>query len=195
MVFEYHLGGLSVSIARVVFDCGPQLRIFPVRCGLITYSTNFLLFTMKTASSTSYRISNNFSTTTRSGRVRGGAGARSKDEKLSRNAAKRGSKANAEAPEATLAGTAGTPVKQAKRRDQKVTPVSHATTKAKEMATRKDVETTATTALITDLTGGSGGSGPGPTPLGHNDLASASKVLFGDVAEEKTQGTPKSFLQ
>ena len=126
----------------------------------------------------------------------GGAGARSKDEESSRNASKRGSKANAEAPEAMLAGMAGTPAKQAKRRDQKATPDSHAITKAKEMATRKDGNPTAGTAPITVITGGSGGTGQERAPLGRDDLASASKVLFGDVAEEKqTQGTPKSFLQ
>ena len=187
---------LSLPLARACFAEDAQLRIFPARCGLITQLTNFLLFTMKTARSTSYRVSNNFSTTTRSGRVSGGAGARSKDEESSRNASKRGSKANAEAPEAMLAGTAGTPAKQAKRRDQKATPDSRAITKAKEMATRKDGNPTAGTAPITDLTGGSGGTGQERAPLGRDDLASASKVLFGDVAEEKqTQGTPKSFLQ
>ena len=133
---------------------------------------------MKTASSTSYRVSNNFSTTTRSGRVSGGAGARSKDEESSRIASKRGSKANAEAPEAMLAGTAGTPAKQAKRRDQKATPDSHAITKAKEMATRKDGNPTAGTAPITDLTGGSGGTGQERAPLGRDDLASAKARHF-----------------
>ena len=88
------------------------------------------------------------------------------------------------------------PTKQAKRRDQKATPVSHATTKAKEMAIRKDGEAMASSTLITDLTAGSGGTGQERSPLGRDDLASASKVLFGDVAEEKkTQGSPKSYLQ
>ena len=123
---------VPTSCSMTSFEEGVQLRIFPARCGLITQLTNFLLFTMKTARSTSYRVSNNFSTTTRSGRVSGGAGARSKDEESSRNASKRGSKANAEAPEAMLAGTAGTPAKQAKRRDQKATPDSHAITKANQ---------------------------------------------------------------
>ena len=151
---------------------------------------------MKTANYTSYRISNNFSTKTRSGRGRGGAGASSKDEKSAKNAAKRGSRANDVGPEAKQAGTASTPAKQAKRRDQKATPVSHATTKAKEMAIRKDGEAMASSTLITDLTAGSGGTGQERSPLGRDDLASASKVLFGDVAEEKkTQGSPKSYLQ
>ena len=86
-------------------SCHPQLRIFPVRCGLITQLTNFLLFTMKTANYTSYRISNNFSTKTRSGRGRGGAGASSKDEKSAKNAAKRGSRANDVGPEAKPDGS------------------------------------------------------------------------------------------
>ena len=151
---------------------------------------------MKTAIPTSYRISNNFSTTTRSGRGRGGAGARSKDENSAKNPAKRGSKANDEAAEVMLAGTASTPAKQAKRRDQKATPVSHANTKAQEMATREEGKPTTGTDPITDLTGGSGGTGQERPPLGRDDLASASKVLFGDATEgKKTQGTPKSFLQ
>ena len=64
------------------------------------------------------------------------------------------------------------------------------------MATREEGKPTTGTDPITDLTGGSGGTGQERPHLGRDDLASASKVLFGDAAEGKqTQGTPKSFLQ
>jgi len=95
-------------------------------------------------------------------------------------------------------GTASAPAKQAKRRDQKATPISHATTKAKETASRNQGKLTAGTDPITDLTGGSGGTGQEKPPLhaGKDDLASAGKALFVDGTEgEETQGSPKSFFQ
>ena len=140
------------------------------------------------------RVSNNYPT--KPGRGRGGAGARSKDEKSAKNPTKRGPTANDEVPEAMPTGTVSTPAKQAKRRDQKATPTSHATTKAKEIASRDQGKLTAGTDPITDLTGASGGTGHEQPPLGKDDLASASKVLFVDGTEgEGTQGSPKSFLQ
>lgn len=143
---------------------------------------------MKHGTSNLYQVSNNFPST-RSGSKR--AVAAKKVEKLAKtiSAGNDASEANDEA-EKPQSGV-GTPTQKTKRRDMKATPVSHASTKASEMANLNDAAGKTEDDPIAGATTGAGGSSTNPVPLDREELASSSKVLFGGDEGGKKKVVPR----
>jgi len=147
-----------------------------------------------TVSSINLKISNNPGRSTVAGKGSGGRGKRAAAEKSAGTAASRARAGISYAAALSAPAPNVTPVKQAKRQDQKATPTSHATTKATEMAGRKKSTATRGTDPISLLSSGPGGGSQAPTPVDRKDLASSSKALFPGNEGGKKKVPPKSFL-
>ena len=116
-----------------------------------------------TVSSINLKISNNPGRSTVAGKGSGGRGKRAAAEKSAGTAASRARAGTSYAAALSAPAPNVTPVKQAKRQDQKATPTSHATTKATEMAGRKKSTATRGTDPISLLSSGPGGGSQAPT--------------------------------
>ena len=143
---------------------------------------------MKIGTSNPYQVSNNFRRT-RSGSKRAVA---AKDAEKSTKTTTVGTEAPEANDEAKLAKSGdGTPAQKPKRRDVKGTPATHATTKATEMANLKGNAEEPKDDPIAGITSGTGGSTSNQAPVDRDELASSSKVLFGDEKGGKKKVDPR----
>ena len=146
---------------------------------------------MKHGTSSMYRISNNFRST-RSGSKRAVAPKKAENSAKTTELSDAVPTANDEAKRAKPAE--GTPAQKPKRRDVKATPTSHTMTKASELAKHKDDAEEPEADPIAGISSGAGGSTSNQAPVDRDELASSSKVLFGDEeGGKKTEAPRKSF--
>ena len=146
---------------------------------------------MKHGTISTYRISNNFRST-RSGSKRAVAPKKAENSAKTTELSDAVPTANDEAKKAKPAE--GTPAQKPKRRDVKATPTSHTMTKASELAKHKDDAEEPEADPIAGISSGAGGSTSNQAPVDRDELASSSKVLFGDEeGGKKTEAPRKSF--